>query len=748
LPHERSPVDLLLDWRPQCTDGELATALDTLRLNERPLTVGSRARNHLRLPARALTPGRNVVEIAWIAPIGAAGSAIARYVDPEDGSKYVHTLFVPADASSVFPCFEQPDLKGRFELIATVAMHWTVVSNAPLERVVAQARTHTLQFRETEPISTYAFAFAAGPWTALSARTDADATRLWVRRSQRRRALAHAENVLRLNREAVRYCAHYFDHPFPFAKYDLVLVPEFPYRGMEHAGATFLNESAVLLPASHGRRDAFRRAQLVFHETAHQWMGDLVTMRWFDDLWLKEGFANFIAYKLAARMRAPSEARVEFLALEATALRTDQTPGTQALHAPLADLATAKTVYGSIVYAKAPAMLRAIEAMLGAMRFRRAVRYLVRRHAYGAADSLDLILGLKQVSDDTDLARIRLWIFRPGVYRLRVRSVSDLLSMGEQAYVAARFHPSAIAGVAHDLRELRHPAHRMRVWQALWQTVMDAELAPLHYIEVVLARLGSEREPVIAESVLRNLATALHSYLDIDNPPLAQAIEQLLWAGATSPQRADTRSAWLDAYIELATTPSGLERLHLLLNAAQTTLGGSLPLETRMRIAAMLIVRGDPVPAATIARLLDATPDPGRFALLLAAAEPSPARKRVVFQRYLEETTLPEPWITASLALFHHPSHHASTRPLLSQALRALPSLFAARKIFFVEQWLAACMDGQRDRQALTIVQAFVRRQALAPNLRRKLLEHADRLERTVRIRARFPARTRVVTKL
>jgi len=741
----RASADVLLDWRPQCSPAAINAALRTLRANAQAVSAAARSSNHITVPAHRLAPGNNVVEIAWTAPIGTRGAAIARYVDPADGANYLHSLFVPADASSVFPCFDQPDLKGRFELTLTVPKDWSVISNAPLDCVVEEARSTRHQFRATEPLSTYAFAFAAGPWVALSARTGTDPTRLWVRRSQRRRALVHADEVLRLNQEAASYCARYFGHPFPFAKYDLVLIPDFPYRGMEHAGATFLNESSVVLPLHCSTRDEFRRAQLVFHETAHQWLGNLVTMRWFDDLWLKEGFANFIAYKLAARVRSVTEARVEFLALRASALRTDQTRGATALRCPLTDLAAAKTAYGSIVYAKAPAVLREVEAIMGTSAFRRAVRRWVRRHAYGATDGHDLIRALGGPAGE----RLRRWVLRPGVEKRCVGSVADLLSVPEHDYVVVRFAPDTLENISIDLRHLRQPAHRMRVWEALWQGVMDARLAPRRYIDTVLLRLGTETDSAIVECVLRNCATGLNTLVDTGpDDELAHRVERFLWAGVASHPESGAMHAWLNAYLDLATTARGLAHMRRMLTALRSQPLGATTVTTRARIAAALVARGMEIPAAAILKLHDAAPEPGRLSLLLSAARPDLRSKRAVFARYIEDSTLPESWIAASLTLFNHPAHHTLTCPLLPLALQVVPRLYATRKIFFVEQWIASFIDGQHDAQALTMVRTFLRRGSLDVHLRRKLLEHADRLARTVRIRARFVTRAEVVTEL
>src|SRR2546422_1892875 len=291
----RSVPDLVLDWRP--SPG--APGVGQPRVNGKPAKA-KLEREHLIVPARLLRPGRNRITLSFEAPIALSGSAVTRYVDREDGSEYVYTLFVPSDASSAFPCFDQPDLKARFSLELVLPRAWTAVGNAPIAATEDVSNNlRRFRFAATPPISTYLFAFAAGPFAEVQvpasplsspagrktaraqqaakgrpgspAREKAIETRLFVRKSQLARARTEAPEVLRLNRESVRWFERYFDSRFPFPKYDLVLVPEFAYGGMEHAGATFLREEAVLFPSTPNETDVLARAQLLFHETSHQW---------------------------------------------------------------------------------------------------------------------------------------------------------------------------------------------------------------------------------------------------------------------------------------------------------------------------------------------------------------------------------------------------------------------------------------------------------------------------------------------
>ncbi len=217
-------------------------------------------------------------------------------------------------------------------------------------------------------------------------------TSIYVRKSQAAKFKPHAAEVFRLNREAVKYFEQYFDYKFPFPKYDLVLIPEFPFGGMEHAGATFLRESSIIFPQEPTKNDLVSRATLIFHEAAHQWFGDTVTMRWFDDLWLKEGFATFTAYKAMEKIMPEMNAwKVFYERIKQGAYQTDSTRGTTAIYQPIANLSAAKSAYGNIVYNKAPAFLRQAEFYLGEDKFQTAVRAFLKKHEFGNAGWEDLV---------------------------------------------------------------------------------------------------------------------------------------------------------------------------------------------------------------------------------------------------------------------------------------------------------------------------------------------------------------------
>ena len=424
--------------------------------------------------------GENVITLDFTSPILTSGSAITRYIDKEDGSEYIYSLFVPSDASTAFPVFDQPDLKARFSLSIksefVQGRGQRLISNATylkggiyadsLHQIEERKTWQFAEFAETKPISTYVFAFAAGPFEKL---TDAGAEgrnlsgsegvqrdvplnsntlptgrvsasvkdgSMYVRKSQAAKFQPHAAEVFRLNREAVKYFEEYFDYKFPFPKYDLVLIPEFPFGGMEHAGATFLRESAIIFPQEPTKSDHISRAVLMFHEAAHQWFGDTVTMKWFDDLWLKEGFANFMAYKalekiklgggnptgregVSANLEQVDAWKVFYERIKQPAYATDSTKGTTPIYQEIPNLSAAKSAYGNIVYNKAPAFLKQAEFYLGPDKFQTAVRKFLKGHEFANAGWEDLVKEFEAASERNLKDWANVWVKKRGVPIIR-----------------------------------------------------------------------------------------------------------------------------------------------------------------------------------------------------------------------------------------------------------------------------------------------------------------------------------------
>ena len=805
--------DLVLDWRVVKKEADPRSRVSNIAANGRKVTDARFENEHIVIPRAHMKAGVNEVGMDFESPVSASGSAVTRYLDREDGSEYVYTLFVPSDASTAFPCFDQPDLKARFTLTVETRGGWTVISNTGVTAGAlgtAGPDAELFQaFAETEPISTYQFAFAAGPFVEFKDEASPYKTRLFVRRSKAERAKRESGEVFRLNREGVKFFEEYFGHRFPFPKYDLVLIPEFAYGGMEHAGATFLREEGVLFPSDPTASDVAARAEVILHEAAHQWFGDLVTMRWFDDLWLKEGFATFMAYKAFERVLPRLDAwKVFHLRTKPLAYLTDVTKGTTPIWQEIANLSAAKSAYGNIVYRKAPSMLRQAEFYLGGREFRDAVRLFVKEHAYANATWEDLVGTFERASGRRLDAWAASWVKRRGMPDVRVRwaanrrglvdrfEVEERDALGEggswpmglklllapsgakarqevlavtlpgagvtkvpaafgrrrPAFVFANFEDygygrfllddESRAFVVRNFGAVEDGFLRALLWGSLWESVREAEMAPADFIGLAVRHAPDEADEVLLAFVLARAQTAYTRYLsDAQQRALAPRLEGLLRERMLNAPTPGQRITYFRTYREVATSPAALGDLRDVLAGRLRVPGMTLRSRDRFDIIRALVAAGD-APAAELLKReseADGTDDARRYAYAAGAAAPDAAVKKRYFTQFAGDRELAESWIEAGLGPLNSPRQAALTLPHLEPALAELPTLKRTRKIFFVNAWLAAFIGGQCDARAAGVVRDFLARDpALDPDLRLKVLEAADGLERCVRVREKF----------
>ncbi len=259
----------------------------SILIGEKP--VGAEfAAGHVIIPASATKAGENVIRIAFMA----GDDSLNRNDD------FLYTLFVPARAHFAWPCFDQPDLKARYSLSLSVPSGWQAVANgAELDRA-SSGETTTVRFAETQPISTYLFAFAAGKFRVETAERNGRTFRMFHRETDERKVARNRDVIFDLHARALAWLEEYTGIPYPWGKFDFVLIPSFQFGGMEHPGAIFYNASTLLLDESATQNQLLGRASTISHETSHMWFGDLVTMRWFNDVWMKEVMANFLAAKI------------------------------------------------------------------------------------------------------------------------------------------------------------------------------------------------------------------------------------------------------------------------------------------------------------------------------------------------------------------------------------------------------------------------------------------------------------------
>jgi aminopeptidase N len=646
------PADVILDFRGH---------LGTVSVNGRTIPTPEFNGAHLRLPAAAFRPGENSVRIAFVARIAAAGASIIRYRDATDGLEYLYTLLVPADANQLFPCFDQPDLKARVTLAIKAPKGWRVVANGPAAAgtvFFSPASSVTHRFVETEPISTYLIAFAAGPWATVTSKSSERPITMYVRAS--RAAEAEADSIILANDVAARWLERYFARPYPFRKLDLVLAPAFPFGGMEHPGAIFYSEDRFIFRERPTLTQRLGRTATIYHEVAHQWFGDLVTMRWFDDLWLKEGFATYIAAKMQASLDTSSGVwKTFYLRNKPSAYAVDVTRGTTPVWQELANLDQAKSNYGAIVYNKAPSVLKQLDYLVGADPFRRGVRRFLESHAYANATWRDLLAAIGAESGRSLDGWGRHYILRRGMpvveqelrvsangqaqLVLRQRPAHDLSGPGpwpirtnvavgleggkivrlpvtlesdsvvvtlprtaaRPTFVYANADDHAYALVLPDERtvtwleqhigDVSDPFLRAMLWGSLWDLVREARLDPARYIAIANRELPGERDEQIVTGVLGRVSRAALAYLPrARRDSLLPTLESALSTGAGD----TTRSyGFRKAYLDTYVRVAGTPSALDNLDAlldSTEAAGAPLRAPTRWAIVTALVERGAP----------------------------------------------------------------------------------------------------------------------------------------------------------
>ncbi|MDT0456548.1 aminopeptidase N [Streptomyces sp. DSM 41527] len=405
----------------------LAPSVTSVTLNGRELDPAE-VFDGTRITLDALAAENTLVVDARCA-YSRSGEGMHRFVDPEDGEVYLYTQYEPADARRVFANFEQPDLKAPFTFEVTAPEGWLVLSNGARD---GEAEGGRHRFATTEPISTYITAVVAGPYHYVRdvyRRTFEDGTELEVPLGALcRKALAKhfdADDVFTVTKQGLDFFHDHFDFPYPFGKYDQAFVPEYNLGAMENPGCVTFREEFIfrgkVTEASYERR-----ANVILHEMAHMWFGDLVTMQWWDDLWLKESYADFMGAFAQVGATRFADGWITFAnRRKSWAYHADQLPSTHPVTADIRDLEDAKLNFDGITYAKGAAVLKQLVAYVGQDAFLEGARRYFKRHAYGNTRLTDLLAALEETSGRDLASWSRSWLETAGVNSLTPQVTYD-----------------------------------------------------------------------------------------------------------------------------------------------------------------------------------------------------------------------------------------------------------------------------------------------------------------------------------
>ncbi|WP_035781853.1 aminopeptidase N, partial [Arthrobacter sp. H14] len=362
------------------------------------------------------------------------GEGLHRFVDPVDGEVYLYSQFEVPDSRRMFAVFEQPDLKASFKFTVTAPSHWDIISNSPTPSPQQEESGHddgaraTWDFEPTSVMSSYVTALIAGPYQSVrSELTSSDGRTIELGVFARKSLMQYldADNVFELTRQGFEFYEQQFGTPYPFAKYDQLFVPEFNAGAMENAGAvTFLENYIFRSKVTEAMVE--RRAITILHELAHMWFGDLVTMRWWNDLWLNESFAEFMSTLAAAENTEWKQSWTTFASMEKSwAYRQDQLPTTHPIVAPINDLEDVQVNFDGITYAKGASVLKQLVAWVGQEEFMAGVREYFGKHAWRNTELNDLLVELEKSSGRDLKDWSAQWLETAGVNTLRPEIQTD-----------------------------------------------------------------------------------------------------------------------------------------------------------------------------------------------------------------------------------------------------------------------------------------------------------------------------------
>lgn len=666
------------------------------------------------------------------------GEGLHRFVDPEDGEVYLYTQYEPADSRRVFANFEQPDLKAPFRFEVRAPEGWTVWSNG-----VGAESDGVWRFAETKPISTYITCVVAGPYhyvTDSYEREFKDGTRLEIPLGALcRKGLAphfDADDVFLVTKQGLDFFHDHFDYPYPFGKYDQAFVPEYNLGAMENPGlVTFREEFIFRGKVTQASYEG--RANVILHEMAHMWFGDLVTMRWWDDLWLKESFADFMgAFALVGATRFEDGWITFANRRKAWAYRADQLPSTHPVTADIRDLQDAKLNFNSLT----PQVLLDAE---------------------GRVDELAVVQEAAESHPELRPHRVAVGLYRrtpEGALERYARAEADvegprtvvaelagaeapelvLVNDDDLTYCKIRFDANSLETLKAGLGDLTDPLARALCWSALWNMTRDALLPARDFVDLVLRFAGRESGIGVLQMLHAWANAALVNYLA---PEYRQTGGRLLAEGALRELRAaepgsEHQLAWARFFASTAALPDDLELLKGLLAGTEQIDGLVVDQELRWVFLEPLAAHGaadEKALAAELAR--DDTASGKRHQVRCLAARPSAAVKAQAWAQLVESDALSNALVEATIAGFDRSSQRELLAPYAEKYFAVIERVWRERSIqiaMHVVQGLFPSL--QQSPATLDAADAWLAaHEDAAPALRRLVLEGRDDLARALR---------------
>lgn len=777
--------------RPLYLDfNEKSQNLKTILVNGKNIAL-VHEKEHIVISEKNLVLGDNKIEIAFIA----GDLSLNRNDD------FLYTLLVPDRASTLFPCFDQPDIKATYVLTLTVPKDWAVLAGGFVKEKIEGGDVVTYKFGKSDKMSTYLFSFVAGEFKRVSENPSGNRQMTMLyRENNPDKIKASTDTIFNLHQQSLNFLENYTQYLFPFQKLDFASIPVFQYGGMEHVGAIQYRESSLFLDNSATDSEKLNRAKLIAHETAHMWFGDLVTMKWFDDVWMKEVFANFMADKIMNPIFPKVNHGLQFLTAHyPSAYAEDRSAGTHPIKQKLGNLKNAGSLYGSIIYNKAPIMMRQLEASMGEEAFKKGIQKYIQKYANDNANWENLVeildaetpLDMKKWSDvwvnksgrpiltshieydsknniknfeieqQAEDKSKNLWpqkfdiglVYPDGVKVIkvsvkdRVTKVENVLGLSKPTTIIYNYNGFGYGVFPVDVNSLdyisaiKDEVARAYSYINLYENMLAGVVVPEKVFESCLEGVKVEQNELVIKILSNQLNTIFWKFLTEKEQNTGQKqLEEVVYQRLQLDLLKNIKKTLFGLFSSIAYSDSGKEKLYRIWNKEDVITNLKLNEDDYTGIAMNLAIfkhqKADEI--LSKAKLAISNPDKQkRFEFLLPSLSKDDS-VRDVFMLSLKEdkNREKETWVSSALANIHHPLRQESAKKHLRFCLDLVTEIQRTGDIFFPKDWLNGTVGRYSSRYAYDVVETFLKENpSFSPILKRKLLQATDDLYRAQKIK-------------
>jgi len=710
-------------------------------------------------------------------------------------SEYLYALFVPDRARTVFPCFDQPDIKATYNLTLKVPADWKAMANGALKDVAVINDRKTYRFDTSDTLSTYLFSFVAGKFKDKRgdvARMKAD---FLYRETDPSVINSSMGEIFKIHSGSLKYLESWTGIPYPFQKFGFAAIPDFQFGGMEHVGVIHYKANSLFLDKNATKDQLNSRQNLIAHETAHMWFGDLVTMDWFTDVWMKEVFANFMADKSAEESNGKAVFDQKFLVDHfPAAYSVDRTAGANPIRQELDNLKDAGTLYGNIIYHKAPIMMRQLERLMGKEKFQQGVRAYLKQFANSNASWPDLINILDKYTDADLQQWNKVWVNEPGrpvidyTIEHKAGKIGKFLLKQAPEYGANRlwpqffeltlFYPGQTKEITVNLNApeivlselegtevpsfvlfnssgqgyglwpvdalmfdqlyaMDKPLHRASAYISLYENMLNGRfIKPMDLLSLLLEGTAKEKDELNLKLITGYISTVYWEFITPqDRQRLADGMEKKIWAAIGEQQHANLKKILFKTYQEVFLSKSASATLTKVWKKRKAPKGVKLSEGDYSALALSLALRSADNSSSIFERQLKRIRNKDRkqrFEFIMAAASSDLEKRDGFFKRLeLRENRAKEANVVQALTYLHHPLRQSGSVKYLPKSLELLEEIQSTGDIFFPQGWLQATFGCYQSAEAANVVQEFLKRNpGCNPKLKGKLLQAVDNLFR------------------